>query len=90
MIDIKLVRENPDVIRKNLQKRDMPKKLKELDELIETDNRWRAALQETEQLKKQRNILSKEINELKKAGKDASKKLNLVKNIPKKIRGKSK
>jgi seryl-tRNA synthetase len=86
MIDIKLVRESPQIIRNDLEKRNRPDKLRELEELISLDKKWKDALSNAEELKRERNILSKEINELKKAGKDATEKLNLVKNIPAKIK----
>ncbi len=86
MLDIKLVRENPEIIRKDLQKRDRPDKLRDLEEISEIDKKWRESLSKVEELKRERNIISKEINELKKAGKDASEKLALVKDIPSKIK----
>jgi len=58
MLDIKLIRENPEVVRKSLQRRgsDFP-----LDKLIEVDKRWRESLQQMEKLKAQRNKVSLEI-----------------------------
>ncbi|MBR9690371.1 serine--tRNA ligase [Candidatus Woesearchaeota archaeon] len=86
MLDIRLVRESPELIKKDLQKRDRPDLLKKLGELKQLDSKWREALQKSEQLRKDRNIYSKEISELKKQKKDASKKLKLAKNIPNKIK----
>ncbi len=86
MLDIKLVRENPDIIRKDLEKRDRRDLIKKLDKVIELDVRWRDSLKVMEELRRQRNVLSKEIAELKKQGKDASSKLKIVKNIPDKIK----
>lgn len=58
MLDIKLIRENPEVVRKSLQRRgsDFP-----LDKLIKVDKRWRESLQQMEKLKAQRNKVSLEI-----------------------------
>ena len=58
MIDIKLIREKPEIVRKSLERRksDFP-----LDELIETDKRWRESLKQMEQLKAVRNKVSLEI-----------------------------
>jgi seryl-tRNA synthetase len=58
MLDIKLIRENPEVVRKNLERRrsDYP-----LDELIGIDKDWRDSLQQMEKLKAQRNKVSLEI-----------------------------
>jgi seryl-tRNA synthetase len=86
MLDIKLIRENPDLIRRNLQKRNDKEKLKLLDELIKMDVEWRESLQETEKLRNQRNIISREIADLKKQGKNADEKLKLAKVIPEKIK----
>lgn len=58
MLDIKLIRESPEVVRKNLVRR---KSNFPLDELIETDKKWRASLQEMENLKALRNRVSLEI-----------------------------
>ncbi|NTV24149.1 MAG: serine--tRNA ligase [Nanoarchaeota archaeon] len=86
MLDIRLVRENPDIIRKDLQKRNKPDLLKKLEEVIELDRRWRESLQQQEKLRSQRNTLSQEIAQLKKSGKPADDKLKIVKDIPEKIR----
>lgn len=86
MLDIKLVRENPEVIKKDLQKRDRSDLIKKLEKARELDIKWRESLQNEEDLRRRRNVLSKEISELKKQGKNAGQKLALVKGIPDKIR----
>lgn len=60
MIDIKIIRENPELYRKNLQKRraDFP-----LDRLIEADRKWRESLQELEKLRAEKNEVSREVAE---------------------------
>jgi seryl-tRNA synthetase len=58
MIDIKLVRENPEIVRTSLERR---KSNFPLDELIGIDKKWRASLQEMEKLKALRNKVSLEI-----------------------------
>lgn len=85
MLDIKILRDNPEIIRKDLQKRDNPKKIKLLEDTISLDLDWRAKVKEVEVLKASRNELSKKVNELKKAGKDMSEVLAQVKEIPSKI-----
>ncbi len=84
MLDIRLIRENPDIVRKDLEKRDMP--TKKLDELLELDKNWREAKQDAEQLKHQRTVITSEIAALKKEGKDITEKLKLVKEIPQRIK----
>lgn len=86
MLDIKLIREMPEVVRENLKKRDDKEKLGWLDEIIEKDRCWRKLVTENDKLKHKRNILSQEIAELKKAGKDATKKLKEAAKIPEKIK----
>jgi seryl-tRNA synthetase len=86
MLDIKLIRENSEIIKKDLQKRDRIDLIKKIDVVKELDVLWRESLQNVEQLRKRRNTLSKEVAELKKAGKDASEKLRLVKSVPTEIK----
>ncbi len=71
MIDIKLVRENPDIIRENLKKRGDAEKQKMFEELIEMDKKWRNLTTDVQKLKTERNRISEEIIKLKKQGKDA-------------------
>ena len=67
MIDIKLIRENPEVVKKALESRNS--KLN-LDEIISLDENYRKVLKENEDLKAKRNKISDEI------GKNPSKKMN--------------
>jgi seryl-tRNA synthetase len=85
MLDIKLVRENPEIIKKDLEKRDRHDLVKKVDKVRKLDILWRESSQKEQDLRKRRNTLSKEVAELKKAGKDASEKLRLVKDTPAKI-----
>ncbi len=87
MLDIRLIRDNPEIVRKNLRKRHDQEKLKLLDELIEKDARWRKNLKELELLRKKRNETTREIAKLKQSKKDASVKklISEMKTISKKI-----
>ena len=67
MLDIKLIRENPDLVRAGLQTRHSPV---DLSAVLELDERRRAAITEGDRLKSERNTVSKKIGELKKAGQD--------------------
>lgn len=69
MIDIKLLRNQPDLVRENLKKKFQEAKLPLVDEVLELDINYRAALTEAETLKSQRNALSKEIGKLMGQGK---------------------
>lgn len=69
MIDIKLLRETPEVIRQGIEKRRNPL---DLDEILALDASRRELLYELEQLKAEQNRASEEIARLKKAKQDAS------------------
>ena len=85
MLDIRLIRENPEVIRKDLAKRHAPDKEKVLDSLIQWDKEWRKALAEGDALKRRRNEITKDIAEAKKAGKNTDKLRKEATALPKKI-----
>ena len=61
MIDIKFLRENPDVVKENIKKKFQDKKLALVDEVIELDKKARAAKGEADSLRANRNKISKEI-----------------------------
>ncbi len=69
MIDIKFLRENPDVVRENIKKKFQEHKLPLVDEVIEFDKKARAAKQEADDLRANRNKLSKQIGQLMGQGK---------------------
>ena len=81
MLDIKLIRENPSLVKENLKKRDDPEKLKLLDELLKVDEQWRKAQGKINDLRQQRNSVSIEISKYKKAGKPIGAKLEEGKDI---------
>jgi len=85
MLDIKLIREHPEVVRSNLEKRGEPEKLRMLDDLIRFDKEWRQLLTRVNELRHKRRLVTEEIAQLKKDGKDTSKKVEEAKNIPKEI-----
>ena len=69
MIDIKFLRENPDVVKQNIRNKFQDQKLPLVDEVIDLDARARAAQQEADELRASRNKLSKEIGKLMGQGK---------------------
>ena len=69
MIDIKFLRENPDIVKENIKKKFQDKKLPLVDEVIELDKKVREAQQEADSLRESRNKLSKQIGALMKEGK---------------------
>ncbi len=64
MLDIKFVRENPELVKENIKKKFQDKKLVLVDEVIELDKRNREIKQEVEALRANRNKISKEIGKL--------------------------
>lgn len=71
MIDIRLIRENPDLVRENIKKKFQDKKLPLVDEVISLDEKKRALQAEGDELRAARNTLSKKIGSLMKEGKKA-------------------
>ncbi len=64
MIDIKFLRENPDAVKENIRKKFQESKLPLVDEVIELDKQYRAAITEADGLRADRNRLSKQIGGL--------------------------
>ncbi|NBH33381.1 serine--tRNA ligase [Clostridiaceae bacterium] len=69
MLDLKFVRENPEIVKKNIENKFQFEKLSLVDEVIELDARNRAAKTEADQLRAMRNKLSKQIGQLMGQGK---------------------
>ncbi len=86
MLDIRLIRENPELVRNNLAKRDDREKLRLLDDLIHYDKEWRQLLTRVNELRHRRRIVTEEIAGLKKEGKEAVQKLREAKSITEEIR----
>ena len=61
MLDIKFVRENPEIVRENIKKKFQDAKLPLVDEVLELDVKYRAALTEANDLRASRNTLSKQV-----------------------------
>ena len=78
MLDLNLIRSNPEYVKEALKKREYDV---DFSELLEWDARRRALLVENESLKAERNRMSKEIPALKKQGKDASELLARLKEM---------
>ena len=74
MLDIKFVRENPEAVKENIRKKFQDAKLPLVDEVIELDVKYRAAMTEANELRASRNALSKKVGQLMgQAKKDPSK-----------------
>ncbi len=64
MLDITLFRENPSIIKENLRKKFQDHKIQMVDEIIELDTEYRATKTRADELRGQRNALSKQIGQL--------------------------
>ena len=74
MLDIRFVRENPELVKENIKKKFQDQKLPLVDEVIELDAKNRAAITEASEIRASRNTLSKQIGILMgQAKKDPSK-----------------
>ena len=72
VLDIKLIRENPGLVRKNFERRGSPEYLEMLDVLLECDKVWRQKLTELNELRRERNRITAEIATAKKKCGDIS------------------
>ncbi len=81
MLDIRLVRENPDLVIASEKKRGNDSK--NVDKVLKLDQQWRKELKEKEALNHKRNLVSQEINKLMKAGKkkEAQKKIKEMRKV---------
>ena len=87
MLDIKLIRENPESVKSNLDKRGNPENSKMLEALIDLDREWRQNLTKLNDLRHERKLLTSEIAKLKKAGKDAGSEVEKAKTLESEIKG---
>ena len=71
MIDLKFLRENPEVVKQNIRNKFQDQKLPLVDEVIELDSQRRATQQQADDLKQKRNTISKQIGALMAQGKKA-------------------
>ncbi|MFH1063885.1 MAG: serine--tRNA ligase [Candidatus Woesearchaeota archaeon] len=86
MLDIRFIRENPDKVKDNMDKKFMEDKHGLVDDLLVRDEKYRKFLQEVEKLRHDRNEVTAKISETKKAGGDIKPLLDQAKEIPQKIK----
>jgi len=86
LLDIKLIRENPEMVRANLERRQQPEKLLLLQEVVDADKRWRELTANMNKLRKRRNEVSQEIAQAIKSGKDASSLKSEASKIPEQLK----
>jgi seryl-tRNA synthetase len=86
MLDIKLIRENPELVKTNLAKRGNLEVLGMLEELITVDKQWRLNLTKLNELRHNRKLVTVEIAKLKKTGKEATDEFKKAEDIDVKIK----
>jgi len=86
MLDMKFVRENPQVIKHNLERRGDEAKIPWVDELLENDRRWRTLRTEADTLRSQRNKLTEQIAQARRQGQDTTRLVKEAEQIPDKVK----
>jgi len=84
MVDIKFIREKPDVLKENLKKRGKSTKI--VDDILALDKRRRDMIIKVDKLRHKKNEITKKIAEAKNKGEDFSKFLNEMKSVPDEIK----
>jgi len=82
MLDINLIRDQPDIVKKDLQKRGQEDKVSWVAEIRELDAEWKNLKLQVDDLRHLRNKISLEISQLKKEKKDATAALKRAADIP--------
>ena len=82
MLDMKFVRENPELVEKAMKNRNMDMNL---DEFLTLEKQRREILQQVETLKSERNSVSQEISKMKKSGENADDKILAMRALGEKI-----
>ena len=85
MPTIKFIKENPDIVKKDLKKRNDLEKLKWIDLILKKHEQYLDLLKKEQELRHKRNVISEEINQLQKQGKDIKEKIREAKELPEKV-----
>jgi len=84
MLDIRFIREHPEIVKKSEKRRKKDPKI--VDEIVSLDNDWKKLKSEANNLRAERNKFSQQINKAKKQGKDASSLIKHAQEIPDRIK----
>ncbi|MEK6847837.1 MAG: serine--tRNA ligase [Nanoarchaeota archaeon] len=87
MIDIKLIRENPEIVKENIKKKFQNEKLPLVDEVKKLDSEWRTLKYKEDSLRSERNRISESVNQAKKQKEDKKAKglIKKARSIPEEI-----
>ncbi len=86
MLNINFIREHPEIVKKDLEKRQDFEKLKWIDDLLNKDKEWRQLKGKIDELRRERNELTLQITKLSKEKKDISSLIVKAKNLPQEIK----
>jgi seryl-tRNA synthetase len=84
MLDINVLREDPELVKQSMRRRNMDTSL--VDDVLKLDTQWREVLTEGNELRHRKNVLAEEIKEIKRKGGDISEKIKESKELPGRIR----
>jgi len=85
MLEMRFIREHPDIVKADLNRRGSVDKLSWVDGLLRNDQKWRSLQGQANALRQQRNKLTEQIAKLRKEGRDASEIIREAEAIPDKI-----
>jgi len=85
MLEMRFIREHPDIVKADLNRRGSVDKLSWVDGLLQNDQKWRSLQGQANALRQQRNKLTEQIAKLRKEGRDASEVIREAEAIPDKI-----
>ncbi len=85
MLTIKFIKENQDIVKKDLKKRNDLEKVKWVDSVVKKHDEYLRLLKKEQELRHKRNLITDEINQLKKQGKDIKEKIKEAKELPEKV-----
>jgi seryl-tRNA synthetase len=86
MLDIKFVRDNPEIVKESLRRRGDPEKSKFVDDVLRDDKDWRRIQTEANNLRGKRNKLTEEIAKARRLGEDASALVSQAEIVPTEIK----
>ncbi|MDP6548151.1 MAG: serine--tRNA ligase, partial [Candidatus Woesearchaeota archaeon] len=85
MLTIKFIKENPNIVKKDLKKRNDLEKVKWIDLILKKHSQYLDLLKKEQELRHKRNLITDEINQLKKQGQDIKEKIKEAKEFPQKV-----
>ncbi len=86
MLDMKFVRDNPQVVKANLTRRGDDAKIPWVDELLENDRKWRSLRTQADTLRSKRNKITEQIAQARRQGQDVSQLVKEAEQIPDQIK----